>query len=98
MKRWMHNLLAATSMLACLMSSVLWARSYSAFDEFRSGIRGQEWAPVPVRTVYVRFIRGCLELGTLKQQRFEYRDWRPSLLEHEVKYFTVHPAKRDISS
>ena len=67
-------------------------------DELRSGIREEAWAPVPVRTAYIRFVRGCVELGTLKEQRFEYREWRPSLLEHEVRYFTIHPARRIIAN
>ena len=88
------NTIAAASLLICAATCVLWRRSYSAFDEIRTTIRQDGWAPVPVRTFYIRFVRGCIELGTTKEQRFEYRDWQPAILHHDVRYFTVHPARR----
>jgi len=65
-------------------------------DEVRWKRRLEGWGPVPVRTIYIRSARGSVEVGTSKEQRFEYREWRPRMWNYEQGEGPINPAARAV--
>ncbi len=67
-------------------------------DEVRWKMRLEGWAPVPVRTIYIRSARGSVEVGTSKERRFEYREWRPRMWNLEQGEQPIHPLMRPMEN
>src|SRR5437899_8065179 len=98
MKRRFGKVLEAFWFVIAIAFGLVWVRGYWWEDEIRWKMRLDGWAPVQVRTFYARSASGCVELGTIREQRWEYREWSPQTVGYETNDWPRHPERRVIQS